>query len=167
MRAYLHHIDTIKNAKRPLDLPKTSFLCGLSHCIKLMVKDVFVLALQSKQKINVEKINTMQFKKYCRCWICKSHILHFKQFKKLSKALVEALSGYHKWCDLHWCYAAALNTAEESITKYLTVTTVKNLTSTVAISSHPVTTAITDNTWRNSHVKSSCSLPFTHNCRQK
>ena len=25
MRAYLHHIGTIKNAKRPLDLPKTSF----------------------------------------------------------------------------------------------------------------------------------------------
>ena len=43
----------------------------------------------------------------------------------------------------------------------------KKFTSTVAISSHSTTTAITNNTWRNSHFKSSCFLPPTHNCRQK
>ena len=89
MRAHLKHIGTEKNAKLPLHIHEPSFLCDPSHRIKVMVKDIFALALQSKAKSNAEKIDAMRLKKYCGCWIGKSKLLPFDEFIRLSKAPVE------------------------------------------------------------------------------
>ena len=45
MRAHLKHIGTEKYAKLPLQVNPPSFLCDPSHSIKVMVKDIFALAL--------------------------------------------------------------------------------------------------------------------------
>ena len=81
MRAHLKHIGTEKNAKLPLHIHEPCFLCNPSHRIKVMVKDIFTLALQSKSKSNAEKIDAMRVKKYCGCWIGKSKLLPFDKFK--------------------------------------------------------------------------------------
>ena len=112
MRAHLKHIGTEKNAKLPLHIHQPYFLCNPSHCIKVMVKDIFALALQSKAKSNAEEIDAMRVKKYCRCWIGKSKLLPFDKFKKLSKAPVEHLFNCHEWCDKEWCFAAELQEAK-------------------------------------------------------
>ena len=62
MRAHLRWIGTEKNAKLPLNVYQPSFLCDPSHRIKVMVKDIFALALQSKSKSNAEKIDAMRVK---------------------------------------------------------------------------------------------------------
>ena len=45
MCAHLRWIGTEKNAKLPLNVYQPSFLCDPSHRIKVMVKDIFALAL--------------------------------------------------------------------------------------------------------------------------
>ena len=96
MRAHLHHVGTIKNGKLPIYVFAPSFLCDPSHRIKVMVKDIFGLALMSNSKSECEKIDTLRLKKYIGCWIGKSKLLPFKQFKELSKAPVEHLFGCHE-----------------------------------------------------------------------
>ena len=115
MRANLHHIGTHKNGKLPTSAHQPKFLCDPSHRIKVMVKDIFALALQSKTKSNAEKIDAMRLKKYCGCWIGKSKLLPFDQFKKLSKAPVEHLFNCHEWCDASWCFSVELDEAQEKM----------------------------------------------------
>ena len=62
MRANLHHIGTHKNGKLPILAHQPKFLCDPSHRIKVMVKDIFALALMSKTKSNSEKIDAMRLK---------------------------------------------------------------------------------------------------------
>ena len=63
MRAHLRHIGMDKG-KLPLDVPAPTFLCDPSHRIKVMVKDIFGLALMSKTKSECEKIDALRIKKY-------------------------------------------------------------------------------------------------------
>ena len=51
MYDHLTHVGIVKNGKIPLDVPRSSFLCDPSHHIKVMVKDLFGLALSSREKI--------------------------------------------------------------------------------------------------------------------
>ena len=61
-RVHLKHIDTEKYAKVTLQVHPPLFLCDPSHFIKVMVKDIFALALQSQVKSNTEKIDAMRLK---------------------------------------------------------------------------------------------------------
>ena len=56
MRATLRHIGTHKNGKLPLHISEPTFLCDPSHRIKVMVKDVFGLALMSNSKSEYRKL---------------------------------------------------------------------------------------------------------------
>ena len=82
MRAHLTHIDVVKNGKLPLGVPQPMFLCNPLHRIKVMVKDIFGLALSSKEKSECEKIDALQVKKYLGCWVGKSKLLPFDEFKR-------------------------------------------------------------------------------------
>ena len=62
MRAHLHHIGTVPKAKLPIDIPEPEFLYNASHCIKVMLKDIFGLALISKAKSECEKIDALRLK---------------------------------------------------------------------------------------------------------
>ena len=62
MRAHLKHIGTHANAKLPLDIPQPTFLCDPSHRVKVMVKDIFKLALASKKVSECEKIETNSYR---------------------------------------------------------------------------------------------------------
>ena len=106
MRATLQHIGTHKNGKLRLDVLVPTFLCDPSHRIKVMVKDIFVMALSSDAKCECKKIDALRLKKYIGCMIAKSKMLPFPQFKKLSKAPIEHLFGCHEWCSCDWCFAA-------------------------------------------------------------
>ena len=59
MRAHLKHIGTHKNGKLPLYILMLLFLCNPSHRIKVMVKDIFALALASNSKIECQKIDAL------------------------------------------------------------------------------------------------------------
>ena len=50
IHAHLHHINIYKGGKLPLSVPQPKFLCDPSHHIKVMVKNIFGLALSSKAK---------------------------------------------------------------------------------------------------------------------
>ena len=50
MRAHLSHIGVHEKGMLPLDVHQPTFLCDPSHRVKVMVKEVFKLALQSKAK---------------------------------------------------------------------------------------------------------------------
>ena len=50
MRAHLKHIGTHKHGKLPLHIIEPLFLCDPSHRIKVMVKDIFALALVKKRR---------------------------------------------------------------------------------------------------------------------
>ena len=116
MRATLQHIGTHKNGKLRLDVLVPTFLCDPSHRIKVMVKDIFVMALSSDAKCECKKIDALRLKKYIGCMIAKSKMLPFPQFKKLSKAPIEHLFGCHEWCSSDWCFAAEINEAMDRIT---------------------------------------------------
>ena len=58
MRDYLTHIGEDKG-KLSLDTPEPKFLCDPSHCIKVMVKDIFGLALMSKKTSECGKIGAL------------------------------------------------------------------------------------------------------------
>ena len=113
MRAHLKHIGTHKNGKLPLHILMPLFLCNPSHRIKVMVKDIFALALASNSKIECQKIDALRLKKYLGCWIGKSKMLPFPEFKKLSKAPVEHLFATHEWCSAEWCFSAELDQVAE------------------------------------------------------
>ena len=74
MQAHLTHIGSDKG-NLPLDVPEPTFLCDPSHWIKVMVKDIFGLALMSKTKSECEKIDVLRLKKYMGCMIGKSKLL--------------------------------------------------------------------------------------------
>ena len=59
MRAHLKHIGTHAGAKLPLDIPQPTFLCDPSHQVKVMVKEIFKLALASKKISECEKIDAL------------------------------------------------------------------------------------------------------------
>ena len=131
MRAHLRHIGSDKG-KLPLDVAEPTFLCDPSHRIKVMVKDMFALALMSKTKSECEKIDALRIKKYLGCWVGKSKLLPYNEFKKQSNAPVEHLFGCHEWCDPSWCYAVEIDQARQ---KYTTAAV------TVAPSLPPIATA--------------------------
>ena len=128
MRATLQHIGTHKNGKLLLHISEPTFLCDPSHRIKVMVKDVFGLALMSNSKSECRKIDALRLKKYIGCWIGKSKLMPFDHFKTLSKAPVEHLFGNHQWCSSDWCFAASV---DEAIDKF------RCLPATVAPTPHP------------------------------
>ena len=113
MRAHLTQLGVVKNGKLPLDVPQPMFLCDPSHRIKVMVKELFGLALSSKEKSECEKIDALRVKKYLDWWVGKSKLLPFDEFKKLANAPVEHLFGCHKWCDASWCYTVEINQTRE------------------------------------------------------
>ena len=113
MRAHLTHVGADKG-KLPLHVPEPKFLCDPSHRIKVMVKDNFGLALMSKKKSECEKIDALRLKKYLGCWVGKSKLLPFDEFKKLANAPVEHLFGCHEWCDSSWCYAVEIDQARQT-----------------------------------------------------
>ena len=117
MRAHLKHIGTHAGAKLPLDIPKPTFLCDPSHRVKVMVKDIFKLALASKKVSECEKIDTLRFKKYIGCFIAKNKLLPFEEFKAKAKAKapIEHLSACHEWCDCEWCYSKGLDMVLEQL----------------------------------------------------
>ena len=80
MRAHLRHIGMNKG-KLPLDVTEPIILCDPSHCIKVIVKDIFGFALMSKTTSECEKIDALQIKKYYGCMIGKSKLLPPKNFK--------------------------------------------------------------------------------------
>ena len=121
----------LKNAKLPKDVHQPIFLCDPSHRIKVMVKDVFALALMSNSKSECQKIDALRLKKYFGFWIGKSKLLPFQKFKELSKAPVEHLFGCHEWCGVDWCFSADDDESRERI-----VTTIAHIlppTATVVI----------------------------------
>ena len=63
MRAHLHHIGAYKGGKLPLDIPEISFLWDSSHCINVMVKDIFALNLSIKVKSEYENIYALRLEK--------------------------------------------------------------------------------------------------------
>ena len=95
MRAHLKHENTEKNAKLPRYVHPPIFLCDPSHRIKVMIKEVFALALMSNSKSECKKIDALRLKKYFGCWIGKSKLLKFEKFKELSKVPTEHLFGCH------------------------------------------------------------------------
>ena len=115
MRAHLHHIDTYKGGKLPLSVPQPIFLCDPSHRIKVMVKEIFALALSSKAKSDCEKIDALRLKKYLGCYVGKNKSLPWATFKAKSKAPVEHMFGTHEWCNSEWCYSKELDEARELI----------------------------------------------------
>jgi hypothetical protein len=145
MRAHLRHIGNEKG-KLPLDVLEPTFLCDPSHRIKVMVKDIFGLALSSKAKSECEKIDALRLKKYYGCMIGKSKLLPYEKFKEAANAPVEHLFGCHEWCDPSWCYAAEiddarnkLNTAVATSDLTTTVTAGENNNAAVATAA-PITT---------------------------
>ena len=112
MRAHLTHIGSDKG-KLPLYVFAPGFLCDPSHRVKVMVKDIFALALMSNAKSECEKIDALRIKKYVGCMIGKSKLLPFEQFKQAANAPIEHLFGCHEWCDPSWCYAAEIAEARE------------------------------------------------------
>ena len=111
MRAHLSHIGTHKHGMLPLHINQPVFLCDPSHRIKAMVKDVFALALSSKENSECEKIDALRLKKYLGCYVGKNKNLPFKQFENKKKAPTEHLFGCHEWCDKEWCYDKELEEA--------------------------------------------------------
>ena len=61
MRAHLKHIGNDKG-KLPINVLEPTFLCDPSHRVKVMVKDIFGLALSSKTKSECEKIDAVRLK---------------------------------------------------------------------------------------------------------
>ena len=120
MRATLKHVGTHKHGKLPLHVTEPSFLCNPLHRIKVMEKEVIGLALMSNSKSECQKIDAMRLKKYIGCWIGKSKLMPFDEFKALSKAPLEHLFGNHQWCSSDWCFAASL---DEAIDKYSRIAT--------------------------------------------
>ena len=114
MRAHLKHIGSDKG-KLPIGVFEPTFLCDPSHRVKVMVKDIFGLALSSKTKSECEKIDALRLKKYYGCMIGKSKLLPYEKFKEAANAPVEHLFGCHEWCDPSWCYAAEINDARDMI----------------------------------------------------
>ena len=110
MRAHLRHIGNDKG-KLPIHVPEPTFLCDPSHRVKVMVKDIFGLALSSKTKSECEKIDALRLKKYYGCMIGKSKLLPHEKFQEAANAPVEHLFGCHEWCDPSWCYSAELHQA--------------------------------------------------------
>ena len=62
MRAHLKHVGTHKHGKLPLHILVPLFLCDPSHRIKVMVKDIFGLALASNSKSECQKIDALRLK---------------------------------------------------------------------------------------------------------
>ena len=120
MRAHLKHIGAHQKGKLPLHIPEPFFLCDPSHRIKVMVKDIFGLALASNSKSECQKIDALRLKKYLGCWIGKSKLLPFAEFKRLSKAPVEHLFATHEWCSAEWCFSDELDQATEKYTQKAT-----------------------------------------------
>ena len=61
MHAHLKHIGNDKG-KLPMNVIEPTFLCDPSHRVKVMVKDIFGLALSSKTKSECEKIDALRLK---------------------------------------------------------------------------------------------------------
>ena len=59
MRAHLQHACNYKHGKLPNDTTEPSFLADPSHRIKVMRKEAFKLALQSKQSSGCELNDTL------------------------------------------------------------------------------------------------------------
>ena len=117
MRAHLKHIGTHTGGKLPLDVPQPTFLCDPSHRVKVMVKEIFKLALASKKQSECEKIDALRLKKYVGCYIAKNKLLPFENFKAKAKAPIEHLFACHEWCDHEWCYSKELDMAREQLTQ--------------------------------------------------
>ena len=120
MRAHLKHISAHQKGKLSIHIPEPVFLCDPSHRIKVMVKDIFGLALASNSKSECQKIDALRLKKYLGCWIGKSKLLPFAEFKRLSKAPVEHLFATHEWCSAEWCFSAELDQATEKYSQKAT-----------------------------------------------
>ena len=115
MRAHLSHIGVHKKGMLPLDVHQPTFLCDPSHRVKVMVKEVFKLALKSKAKSECEKIDALRLKKYIGCWIAKNKSLPFDELKAKRKAPIEHLFGNHEWCDSDWCFSKELDEARDQL----------------------------------------------------
>ena len=115
MRAHLKHEGTGKNAKLPKEVHQPIFLCDPSHRLKVMVKDVFALAIMGDSKSECKKIDALRLKKYFGCCIGKSKLLLFEKFKELVKAPVAHLFGCHDWCSADWCFSAVIDQSRERI----------------------------------------------------
>ena len=100
MRAHLTHVGADKG-KLPLHVPEPKFLCDPSHRIKVMVKDIFGLALMSKKKSECEKIDALRLKKYLGCWVGKSKLLPFDEFKNWQTHQLNTCSGVTNGVTLH------------------------------------------------------------------
>ena len=61
MHAHLKNVGTHTGGKLPLDVSQPTFLCDPSHCVKVMVKEIFKLALASK-KSECENIGALRLK---------------------------------------------------------------------------------------------------------
>jgi len=59
MRAHLVHIGSDKG-KIPVAAFVPGFLCDPPHCMKIIVMDIFLLALMSNAKGKCEKIDALQ-----------------------------------------------------------------------------------------------------------
>ena len=139
MRAHLRHIGNEKG-KLPLDVLEPTFLCDPSHRIKVMVKDIFGLALSSKTKSECEKIDALRLKKYYGCMIGKSKLLPYEKFKEAVNTPVEHLFGCHKLCEPSWCYTAKIDDARN---KFNTAVARSVLTTIVTTGDNNNTAAIT------------------------
>ena len=93
IRAHLQHVCTINNGKLSLDVSQLSFLCDPSNPIKMIVTDIFALALQSKATSECKNIDAMRLTTYVGYMIGKTKILTFEQFKKN----IQSTSGTLIW----------------------------------------------------------------------
>ena len=60
IHAHLHHTNMYKGGKLLLSVPQSTFLCDPSYPIKVIVKEIFALALSSKAKSDCENIDTLR-----------------------------------------------------------------------------------------------------------
>ena len=82
MRAHLKHEGTSKNAALPKDVHQPIFLCDPSHRIKVMVKDIFPLALMRDSKSEYKKIDALRLKNTLAVVLVKANYYHLISSKK-------------------------------------------------------------------------------------
>ena len=115
MRAHLQHACNHKHGKLPIDIAEPSFLADPSHRIKVMCKEVFKLALQSKQSSGCELIDALRLKKYIGCFVYKNRHLPPEKFAAKAMAPIEHLFDCHEWCDPEWCYAKEIENRVDTL----------------------------------------------------
>ena len=67
-----------------------------SYCIKVVAKEVFKLAISSREKEDCELIDALRFKKYIGCYIYKNRHLPLDGFQAKDMEPIEDLFDCHK-----------------------------------------------------------------------